>query len=67
MHGMPPAGRLRRICPYAGGQLAVGYGRLTWVCLAGLPLYNPPRIALDAGFVGSGIGLLTPDLVKSQE
>ncbi len=61
------AGWLFRVRPYAGGRFAIGCGWLTRVRLEGRPLHNPPRIALDAGFVGSGIRLLTPDLIKSQE
>ena len=53
--------------PYAGGRFAIGCGWFIWVRLEGHPTHNPPRIALDAGFVGSGIGLLTPDLIKSQD
>lgn len=67
MHVMPLAGWLFRVRPYAGGRLAIGCGWLTRVRLEGRPLDNPPRIALDAGFVCSGIGLLIPDLIKSQE
>ena len=63
----PLAGWLFRVRPYAGGRFAIGCGWLIWVRLEGHPLHNPPRIALDAGFVGSGIGLLTPDLIKSQD
>ena len=63
----PLAGWLFRVRPYAGGRLAIGCNWLPWVRLEGRPLYNPPRIALYAGFVSSGIGLLTPDLIKSQE
>ena len=61
------AGWLLRVRPYAGGRFAIGCGWLTRVRLEGHPLHNPPRITLDAGFVWSGIGLLTPDLIKSEE
>ena len=67
MHVIPLAGWLLRVRPYAGGLFAIGCGWLTRVRLEGRPLHNPPRIALDAGFVCSGIGLLTPDLIKFQE
>ena len=63
----PLAGWLFRVRPCAGGRLVIGCNWLPWVRLEGRPLYNPPRIALDAGFVSSGIGLLTPNLIKSQE
>ena len=67
MHVMPLAGWLLRVRPYAGGQSVIGCDWLPWVRLEGRPLNNPPRIALDAGLVCSVIGLLTPDLIKSQE
>ena len=67
MHVMPLAGWMFRVRPYAGGRFAIRCDWLVWVHLDGRPLHNPPRIALDAGFVGSGIGLLTLDLIKSQE
>jgi hypothetical protein len=67
MHVMPLAGWMFRVRPYAGGRFAIGSDWLVWVHIDGRPLHNPPRIALDAGFVGSGIGLLTLDLIKSQE
>ena len=67
MHVMPLAGWLLRVRPYAGGQSVIGCDWLPWVRLEGRPLHNPPRIALDAGLVCSVIGLLTPDLIKSQE
>ncbi len=63
----PLPGWLFRVRPDASGRFAIGCGWLIWVRLEGHPLHNPPRIALDAGFVGSGIGLLTPDLIKSQD
>jgi hypothetical protein len=67
MHVMPLAGWLLRVRPYAGGRFAIGCGWLPWIRLEGRPLHYRPRIALDAGFVCSGIGLLTPLLIKSQE
>ena len=67
MHVMPLAGWLLRVRPYAGGRFVIGCDWLPWVRLEGRPLNNPPRIALDAGLVCSVIGLLNPDLIKSQE
>ena len=67
MHVMPLAGWLFRVPPYTGGRLVNGCDWLTPVRLEGRPLNNPPRIALDAAFVCSGIGLLTPYQFKSQE